>query len=740
MNFFDMFSQLKQFLVNSGKNYDIALITRAFEYASQLHEGQYRRSGEEYICHPIAVAQICANLGYDTDSICAALLHDVVEDCPDKTNLDEVKKLFGDSIASLVDGLTKLKAIHFSSKDEETVQNLRKMFFAMSDDTRVMLIKLCDRLHNMRTIGAMTEEKKREIGLETMYVFAPVAHMLGIYKIKEELEDIGLQCLDSLGYKEVKDAIEVRYGESRDLIDKSQEKIKEVLLADNIKVTIEGRIKTIKSIYDKMFKAKKSFDAIYDFYAIRVIVNDLTEVYHVLGIIHDLFSYREDRFKDYISTPKKNGYQSIHTTVVNDKGIPFEVQIRTKEMHEMAEYGDASHWKYKMGEKLPEKFKWLRTLLETEYDPNNPEETLTQIRMHLYENEVFVFTPKGHLKSLPIGSTLIDFAYSIHTAIGNKIVGAKINRVIASIDTVLENNQIVEILTSNNSPGPSRDWLKIVKTGEAKNKIRQWFKKENRADNILYGTQEIEKIFRQFNKYALTESQKTEILTLLLKRDGFASLDDFYNAIGYGGVDIKKLTPRVKLEVEKLFPEEIDKNLIIGISQIPLTEHVERSYNSDIIVDGLDNCYIKFAKCCNPLPGDSIAGFMTKGHGMSIHKEDCSNYLTLKSQDNIEGRIFTVAWNLSKTREDYAKPQKGFKAFLKIEAVNDEIYLFSALSAELAAMKVAVHSINKSKVKSDDTVIIDLIISAWDADHLDYIIGRLKKLKNVNSADRGYFV
>jgi len=742
MDYYYMFLQLKQFLVNSGRNYDIDLITRAFEYAESLHAGQYRLSGEDYICHPIAVSQICANFGYDTDSICAALLHDVVEDCPDRTNLEEIQTLFGNSIATLVDGLTKLRSMRFTSKDEETVQNLRKMFFAMSKDPRVMFIKLCDRVHNMRTISSMPEQKQKMIALETMHIFAPIAHKLGIQKIKEELEDISLQCLDPYGYEQVKNEIERKFGESRDVIEKSQEKIKEQLIADNIKVTVEGRVKTIFSMYHKMFNAGKSFDAIYDFYAIRFIVNDLKEVYHVLGLIHGLFSYIPDRFKDYIANPKINSYQSIHTTVVNDKGIPFEVQIRTKEMHEVAEFGVASHWKYKTGEEAPEeitqKLKWLQTLIEMEQESHDSDEYISLLRMDLYAGEVFVYTPKGDLKALPKGSTVIDFAYSIHSAIGNKIIGAKIDGVIAAIDTELESNQIIEILTSNNSTGPSRDWLKFVKTGEAKNKIRQWFKKEKRTDNILYGRLEIDRIFKHFNR-ALTESQKDEILTNISKRDGFASVDDFYNAIGYGGIVLTKLIPRIRDETNKLFVEE-EKDLIIGISQIEITEHEEQSYNADIIVDGIDNCHIKLAKCCNPLPGDDITGFMTKGHGMSVHKSDCPNYIKLKGQENSTGRLFTVMWNPDKMeKSDSNKNKKSFKSLLKIEAIND-IRLFSALSTMLADMKVSVHSINESKVRADGSVIIDIIVSTRDAEHLAYIIGRLKTIKNVSKADRGYVI
>ena len=737
MDFYSLFLTLKQFLINSGKGYDIETITKAFEYAAKLHEGQYRKSGDEYICHPVSVAQICANMAYDTDCICAALLHDVVEDCADKTNLNEIKNLFGESVASLVDGLTKLKDMRFDTKEDESIENLRKMLFAMSKDPRVMFVKLCDRLHNMRTISAMPEEKQKMIALETMHVFAPVAHRLGISKIKDELEDTSLQCLDPPAYNMIKTDVEKKFGASRDFIEKSQEKIKSRLNMQNIKFTAEGRIKTIYSIYKKILMKGKSLDEIYDFYAIRYIVNNLEEVYIVLGIVHDLFKSIPGTFNDYISNPKPNSYQSIHTTVINDNGIPFEVQIRTKEMHETAEFGVAAHWKYKSGEEAPEelskKLIWLKSLVEVEKDINDSEEFLSLIKDGLYTDEIFVYTPKGDVKALPKGATIIDFAYAIHSAVGNKTVGGKINGIISPIDAELETGQIVEILTSNSSKGPNRNWLDFVKTGEARNKIRQWFKKEKRAENILIGREETEKIFKQVNR-SLTEDQRDAILINVSKREGFENVDDFYNAIGYGGVSLTKISFKMREEVEKITKEQ-NSDLIFDVTSVEFDQVKPYSDNTIVVVDGMDNCQIKLSKCCNPLPGDIIWGFVTKGHGLSIHKATCENFIALKSTEENKDRIFSAFWNSEKINKAENQENKNFKSMLKITAVND-LRLIPAIVSVLADMKVSIHSISEVKEKYDGSIILNLLISAKDVDHLNYIIKKLKTVKNITGADR----
>ena len=466
-------------LEKTGKHYDIEKIKKAYLYAKELHAGQYRCSGEEYISHPVAVAEIVAGLELDTDSICAALLHDTVEDCVGKTDLPTIRKEFGDDVASLVDGLTKMVQIPFEDKEEQHIENLRKMFLAMSKDVRVIFIKLSDRLHNMRTLGVKKDAKRRMTALETMQVFAPLAHRLGMQRMKQELENLSLEYLDPIGYEEIRKDIEKRYGESRDFIEKARAQVADKLTEAGINFILEGRVKSVYSIYRKMYQQNKSFDEIFDFYALRVIVNTEEECYVVLGLIHEMFSMIPGRFKDYISTPKPNMYRSLHTTVMGRNAIPFEVQIRTWEMHQIAEYGVAAHWKYKSGEESREdidrKLSWIAKLIETEDDTRDPEEFLQALKIDIMHDEVFVFTPKGDIITLPQGATVIDFAYAIHSAVGNKMVGAKINGMIVPIDRAPQNGEIVEIITSSASKGPSRDWMKIVRTGEARNKIRQWF-------------------------------------------------------------------------------------------------------------------------------------------------------------------------------------------------------------------------------------------------------------------------
>ena len=510
-------------LEKTGKHYDIEKIKKAYLYAKELHAGQYRCSGEEYISHPVSVAEIVAGLELDTDSICAALLHDTVEDCVGKTDLPTIRKEFGDDVASLVDGLTKMVQIPFEDKEEQHIENLRKMFLAMSKDVRVIFIKLSDRLHNMRTLGVKKDAKRRMTALETMQVFAPLAHRLGMQRMKQELENLSLEYLDPIGYEEIRKDIEKRYGESRDFIEKARAQVADKLTEAGINFILEGRVKSVYSIYRKMYQQNKSFDEIFDFFALRVIVNTEEECYVVLGLIHEMFSMIPGRFKDYISTPKPNVYRSLHTTVMGRNAIPFEVQIRTWEMHQIAEYGVAAHWKYKSGEESREdidrKLSWIAKLIETEDDTRDPEEFLQALKIDIMHDEVFVFTPKGDIITLPQGATVIDFAYAIHSAVGNKMVGAKINGMIVPIDRAPQNGEIVEIITSSASKGPSRDWMKIVRTGEARNKIRQWFKKERRTENIAVGKSDVDREFRRYGR-PFTEAQKTEILTNVSRRLG----------------------------------------------------------------------------------------------------------------------------------------------------------------------------------------------------------------------------
>ena len=477
---YEQMTALLEYLGSNDRNYDLAKITEAYYYADSLHEGQMRLSGEPYISHPVAVAKIVAELGLDTDSICAALLHDTVEDCADKTNLDILAKMFGKDVAMLVDGLTKIIQVQVADKEEAHIENIRKMLLAMNRDIRVIFIKLCDRLHNMRTLSAKKEDRQRAIALETMYIYAPLAHRLGIQRIKQELENISLYYLDRVGYDEVSEEIEKKFGRSGNFIEDAKETLSEKLKENDINFYLEGRVKSVYSLYRKMYSQNKAFDEIYDFYAVRVIVDTELECYTALGLVHELFKSIPGRFKDYISTPKPNLYRSLHTTVIGQSGIPFEVQIRTKQMHEEAEYGIAAHWKYKSGGQsgtnIDEKLRWIAQLLESDENTRDPDEFIHSFKTDIFHDETFVFTPKGDVISLPFGSTVIDFAYAIHSAVGNKMTGAKINGVIVPIDKIPGNGDIIEIITSNSSKGPSRDWLKIVKTGQARSKIRQWFK------------------------------------------------------------------------------------------------------------------------------------------------------------------------------------------------------------------------------------------------------------------------
>ena len=598
---------LLEYLEGTERNYDFDKIKKAYEYADDLHEGQMRLSGEPYISHPVAVARIVAELGLDTDSICAALLHDTVEDCADKTDLETLAKMFGKDVSLLVDGLTKIIQVQVADKEEAHIENIRKMLLAMNKDIRVIFIKLCDRLHNMRTLSAKKEDRQRAIALETMYIYAPLAHRLGIQRIKQELENISLYYLDRVGYDEVYQEIEKKFGRSGDFIDVAKSLLAEKLAENGISFILEGRVKSVYSLYRKMYSQNKAFDEIYDFYAVRVIVDTELECYTALGLVHEMFKSIPGRFKDYISTPKPNLYRSLHTTVIGQSGIPFEVQIRTKQMHEEAQYGIAAHWKYKTGEKsganIDEKLRWISQLLESDENTRDPDEFIHSFKTDIFHDETFVFTPKGDVISLPLGSTVIDFAYAIHSAVGNKMTGAKINGVIVPIDKIPGNGDIIEIITSGSSKGPSRDWLKIVKTGQARSKIRQWFKKEKRTENIQVGRAEVEREIKRISKN-VTEAQINDIVILLAKRVGIQTVDDFYNTLGFGGISLSRFIPKIKDEIEKLrvnedgpiTPEE-------ELAKVKITNINKRIRNSSgIIIDGQAGYQVKFAKCCIRFP------------------------------------------------------------------------------------------------------------------------------------------
>ncbi len=719
---------------NHNMTYDIEKIERAYDFASRMHDGQFRVSGEPYITHPVAVAEIVASLELDTDSICAALLHDTVEDC--NVSIETIKKEFGVDVSLLVDGLTKLVHIPFEDKEEQQMENLRKMFMAMSKDVRVIFIKLCDRLHNMRTLSAKEDEKRRITALETMHVYAPLAHRLGIQRIKTELENLSLSYLDPIGYAEVKGDIEKRYGKNRDFINNIKSEITEKLKENGFSFTVDGRIKSVYSIYFKMYNQHKSLDEIYDFYAVRIITKTELECYTALGIIHDTFKSIPGRFKDYISTPKPNMYQSLHTTVIGKEGIPFEVQIRTEKMHQIAEFGVAAHWKYKSGDhadgEIDRRLQWIAKLIEAEGDTRDHDEFMRALKVDIFQDEIFVFTPKGDVISLPTGATLIDFAYAIHSQVGNRMIGAKVNGMITPIDRTLQNGEIAEILTSSASKGPSRDWLNIVKTSEARNKIRQWFKKEKRSENIAVGKAEIEKEISKFGR-EYTTAQMDLIVNNVATRMGFHEADDLYSTIGYGGLTVSKVAIRLHDEFDRLIKPE-EPTAPIAVDQITTKPHAKKN-SSGVVVDGVDGCEVKFAKCCNPLPGDDIVGFITKGFGISIHKRDCPNVRSGLEKEENRDRFVTAAWGDGAVKSAGQSAGGTYEAYVQIFAEND-MMLLANITSTLADMRVALHQIN-TRTK-DGMLVVNLVVGCRDVAHFKAIMARLAIIPKVNEVRRGY--
>lgn len=718
------------------KNYDIDKIIAAYEYAEQLHDGQMRQSGEPYISHPVAVARIVTELGLDTDSICAALLHDTVEDCADKTNLEILTKMFGVEVSMLVDGLTKIIQVQVADKEEAHIENIRKMLLAMNKDIRVIFIKLCDRLHNMRTLSAKKEDRQRAIALETMYIYAPLAHRLGIQRIKQELENLSLYYLDTVGYDEVHSSIEKKYGQNRGFMEEAKEQLSAKLGENKINFTLEGRIKSVYSLYRKMYTLNKSFDEIYDFYAVRIIVDTELECYTALGLVHEMFKSVPGRFKDYISTPKPNLYRSLHTTVIGHSGIPFEVQIRTREMHEEAEYGIAAHWKYKTGEKansnIDEKLRWISQLLESDENTRDPDEFIHSFKTDIFHDETFVFTPKGDVISLPQGSTAIDFAYAIHSAVGNKMMGAKVNGVIVPIDKIPQNGDIIEIITSQSSKGPSRDWLKIVKTGQARSKIRQWFKKERRPENIEVGRAEVEKEVKKLG--GCTDSELNEIIATVAKRVGINTADDFYNTLGFGGISLQRFLPKIKEEIDKLHADE-EPNLTPEeeLSMVKLSDRFKRSRSTGgVLVDGEAGCQIKFARCCNPLPGDKIVGFITRGFGVSVHKADCPNVIESRRNEENLARWVRAEWE----KADDAATNATYEAAIQV-ITEDGIGVIAGISVALADMKVSISQIN-TQAQKDGLMAINIVVGCKSTSHYDSIVSRLRSVAKVVSVSRGF--
>ncbi len=719
------FEDLEHKLQESTKPYDLEKIKVAYQTAVDAHQGQCRKSGEPYISHPIAVAVLLVDLGMDTDTLCAALLHDVVEDT--EVELSTIEKQFGSEVALLVDGVTKLGRIPFSSREQQQAENVRKMLLAVAQDVRVIIIKLADRLHNMRTIDALPPQKRRDKALETMEVYAPLAHRLGIRAFKEELEDISLKYLDPIGYDSIEKALRMRNDDRQQFLEAIKERIIERLSKDFKNPYVEGRVKSIYGIYRKVYMQGRSFEEIFDVYAIRIIVDTVIECYNVLGIIHDMFRPIPNRFKDYISTPKPNMYQSLHTTVVGKEAIPFEVQIRTWDMHHTAEFGIAAHWKYKAGvsgsDKLDERLAWVRQLLEVQKESDDVEDIVRSIKNDLAPEEVFVFTPKGDVISLPAGSTVIDFAYAIHSAVGNRMIGAKVDGRQVSLDFQVRTGMIVEIVTSNaQGHGPNRDWLKMVKTSEARNKIRQWFKREKRDENIQEGRAELEREFKR-NLISLPEVEMKEFLLEIARRQHLNSVDDFCAAIGYGGISLSRIMPRIKDDFQKKYrvPEQKAEQ-----TAKPKKEHRPQS---GVIVEGLDSCLVKFAKCCNPLPGDDIIGFVTRGYGVSIHKKDCINVQSAMKDENQKDRWVRTTWA--------GLPDNGtFKSTIEIYA-NDRDGLLVDVSLGLTNLKVPLHSLNARELKDGHTM-IQVTIGTKSVEQLNSIIATLKRISGVISIERTY--
>ena len=714
-------SRLMTLLDESGIKYDKDKIEEAYRYAEEAHRGQFRKSGEPYITHPLAVAEICAELNLGTDAVCAALLHDCVEDCPG-ASLEDIGARFGPEVEKLVDGLTKLVTIPFEDKEEEHIENLRKMFLAMSRDIRVILIKLCDRLHNMRTLSSHDEEKQRLIALETMHVYAPLAHRLGIQKIKQELESLALQYLDPIGYEEIRGYIEKKYGQNIGFIERVQKEISDKLTEQGLSFSMTGRVKTIYSIYRKMYRQNKHFDEIYDFYAVRIIVETELDCYTVLGLMHEMYNSIPGRFKDYISTPKPNNYRSLHTTVIGRDGIPFEVQIRTREMHEIAEYGIAAHWKYKTGaragEDISKKLEWIHMLLESEQKSLDTDEFISPLKIDMFEDEVFVFTPKGDVIQLPSGSCGIDFAYAIHSGVGNKMVGVKINGTIAPITQVLETGQIVEVLTSASSKGPSRDWLKVVKSGEAKNKIRAWYKKEKRDENIEIGKAEINREFDRIRK-GFSDEEKEKILLAIANRFGLGSVEDLYNSVGYGGLAVSRLHGKIEDEIVRQGKAQAPPPELV-VTQTESEKKIAKKNTGGVIVEGLDNCQVKFAKCCTPLPGDEIVGFITRGYGVSIHKFDCPNAVRGLSGEERD-RWVKASW-----AEGAGETAANSYSASLVMTVADNIGVIAAVSTTLAELRVPIIALNTQPVDENYTR-IHMTVGTRNRGHLNFIIDRLKK-------------
>ena len=723
-----LYSALFKKIKKSHHNQDeLAIINKAFEIAKRQHEGQFRRSGEPYIIHPIAVTDILVDLGMDYQSLVASLLHDTVEDT--EYTLENLREDFGGEITVLVDGVTKLGKLQFTERDsreEQQAENIRKMLLAMNKDIRVIIVKLADRLHNMRTLEFVDPQKQRDKALETIEIFAPIAHRLGIRSIKEELEDKAIRFLDPMAYAEIEEKLHNFSVSGNEFLNNIKDRILERVKETVPNATISGRIKSVHGIYRKMYIYGKQFDEIYDIYAVRIIVDTIGDCYNCLGIIHDMFSPLPGRFKDYISTPKPNRYQSLHTTVVGKDAIPFEVQIRTWDMHRTAEFGIAAHWKYKLGmtgaggQKFSDGLDWIKEMLEAQQEAGDATELVSSIKTDLVPDEIFVFTPKGDVINIPHGSTIIDFAYAIHTAVGHKMMGAKVDGRIVPLDYVVKTGEIVEILTSSQpGKGPSRDWLNIAKSSKAKSRIRSWFKNEKRDENIAEGKAEIEREFRR-NYICLNEEEYNAFLQKLAQRQRMDSVDDFYAAIGYGGLSVSKQMPYIKEEYHKNYGKSQKE-------EVPKQAPTQRKKSNDgIIVDGIDNCLIKFSRCCNPLPGDNVVGFITRGHGVSVHKADCVNVPRDLTDCAEPERWVKVHWDTA-TSDRYC-------ATITVTCLT-RIGLIAEVSQQIANMKVNIVSITTKDTK-DGRCIIEVTVQVEGVEHLKSLAAKIEKVQGVISVER----
>lgn len=716
---------LVQKILDMDKQYDLSKIISAYEFAAKAHEGQFRSSGQPYIIHPLSVAEILLDLGMDTDTICAALLHDVVEDTD--TTAEEVQKRFGRDVAALVDGVTKLAKIPIFNKEQQQAENVRKIMLAMSQDIRVIIIKLCDRLHNMRTLEYRPEYKQRRTALETMNIYAPIARRLGIKKVQEELEDLAFHYLDPFAYAEIEQQMSIKKAEREEFIASIIAAISGRLHDIQFvrEPQIEGRVKSIYGMYKKVFVQHKDIEQVYDKYAVRVIVSTIGECYNVLGIIHDMFRPLPNRFKDYIATPKANMYQSLHTTVLGREGIPFEVQIRTWDMHATAEYGIAAHWKYKEGirgkDRMEQRLSWIRQMLEAQQTSDDVEEIVRMIKNDLSPEDIIVMTPKGDTVTLPVGSTVIDFAYRIHTQIGHKMMGAKVDGRIVPLDFQLQTGQICDIMLSKDpEKGPNRAWLDIAKTNEAKSKIRLWFKRERRDENILTGKSMVEKEFNHC-RIRIPDEDYPTFFAEDMKRHNCNSLNDFYASIGYGGISLQKLLPRWKDLYHKQYVQEEPAELP------PIAPKLRSSKNS-IILDDIADCAVKYAQCCNPLPGDEIVGFITRGHGISVHTTSCVNYRAMLARDIPEerDRWVDVQWTDS--------PEAAMQTSIEVIAT-DRVGLVYDITAILMESRIPIiHS--SSRVLKNGNAVFDASIRIINKSQLTSTFDRIRRVKGVLSVER----